>query len=319
MKEKTDLHESTAVFDDVFRTMLERIPEIMIPLINEVFSTNYPDDEPITQLKNEHFTKSGVSITDCVLGIRDKHYHLECQSTTDRTIALRIIEHDMALALQSAKEVEFSEGSEHDYEMQFPHSCVIYLRHNNNTKEKAYVHILFQDDTSHTYGIPIIKAQEYTKDEIFEKNLLALLPYYFMRYEKALPTLCRDEESSLVLLEELLDIRTRLEQAVGEEKGLIYTELISHIRKIDNHLFRGHAETRERMEAITMGGQVYETLTDQLLAQGIEQGDRLRLLTLIQKKVAKGKSIEQIADELEETVEAILPLYEQVQAEMNAQ
>ena len=312
MKEKTDLHESTAVFDDVFRTMLERIPEIMIPLINEVFSTNYPDDEPITQLKNEHFTKSGVSITDCVLGIRDKHYHLECQSTTDRTIALRIIEHDMALALQSAKEVEFSEGSEHDYEMQFPHSCVIYLRH-NNTKEKAYVHILFQDDTSHTYGIPIIKAQEYTKDEIFEKNLLALLPYYFMRYEKALPTLCRDEESSLVLLEELLDIRTRLEQAVGEEKGLIYTELISHIRKIDNHLFRGHAETRERMEAITMGGQVYETLTDQLLAQGIEQGDRLRLLTLIQKKVAKGKSIEQIADDLEETVENILPLFEQVQ------
>lgn len=99
-----------------------------------------------------------------------------------------------------------------------------------------------------------------------------------MRYEKALPTLCRNEESSLVLLEELLDIRTRLEQAVGEEKGLIYTELISHIRKIDNHLFRGHAETRERMEAITIGGQVYETLTDQLLAQGIEQG---KLNTLI--------------------------------------
>lgn len=313
MENTTDLHESTTVFDDVFRTMLERIPETMIPLINEVFSTDYPDDEPITQLKNEHFTKSGVSITDCVLGIRDKHYHLECQSTTDRTIALRIIEHDMALALQSAKEADISKGSEHDYEMPFPHSCVIYLRHNSNTKENACVRILFQDGTSHTYSIPIIKAQKYTKDEIFEKNLLALLPYYFMRYEQSLPELCREEESSRVLTEELFDIRTRLEQAVSEEKGLVYTELISHIRKIDNHLFRRHTETRERMEAITMGGQVYETLTVQLLAQGREEGDRMRLLAQIQKKLAKGKSLKQIADELEETVEVILPLYEQIQ------
>ena len=281
MENTTDLQESTTVFDDVFRTMLERIPEIMIPLINEVFSTDYPDDEPITQLKNEHFTKSGVSITDCVLGIREKHYHLECQSTPDRTIALRIIEHDMALALQNVKEVTLSEGSEHDYEMPFPHSCVLYLRHNSRTKDKAHVRILFQDGTSHTYRIPIIKAQEYSKDEIFEKNLLALLPYYFMRYEQSLPELCRDEETSRVLLEELIDIRTRLEQTVGEEKGLIYAELISHIRKIDNHLFRKHAETRERMEAITMGGQVYETLTDQAIKLGAQQ----KLLTMIDNMV----------------------------------
>lgn len=85
MENTNELQESSTVFDDVFRTMLERIPEIMIPLINEIFSTDYPDNEPITQLKNEHFTKSGVSITDCVLGIREKHYHLECQSTPDRT------------------------------------------------------------------------------------------------------------------------------------------------------------------------------------------------------------------------------------------
>lgn len=48
------------------------------------------------------------------------------------------------------------------------------------------------------------------------------------------------------------------------------------------------------------------------IEQGIEQGDRLRLLTLIQKKLAKGKSLEQIADALEETVDAIRPLYEQM-------
>ena len=68
-----------------------------------------------------------------------------------------------------------------------------------------------------------------------------------------------------------------------------------------------------------MGGQGYKTLTVELLEQGIEQGARLRLLSQIQKKLAKGKSLEQIADELEETVESILPLYEQVRAEVNTQ
>lgn len=55
------------------------------------------------------------------------------------------------------------------------------------------------------------------------------------------------------------------------------------------------------------------------IEQGIEQGDRLRLLTQIQKKLIKGKSLEQIADELEETVETILPLYEQVRQELDVQ
>jgi len=53
------------------------------------------------------------------------------------------------------------------------------------------------------------------------------------------------------------------------------------------------------------------------IEKGIEQGDRLRLVTLIQRKLAKGKSLEQIADELEETIEVIQPLYEQVLQEMN--
>ena len=60
-------------------------------------------------------------------------------------------------------------------------------------------------------------------------------------------------------------------------------------------------------------------LSDLIEEQGIEQGDRLRLLTQIQKKLVKGKSLEQIADELEETVDTILPLYTQVQEELSQQ
>lgn len=55
------------------------------------------------------------------------------------------------------------------------------------------------------------------------------------------------------------------------------------------------------------------------IEKGIIEGDRLRLLTLIQKKLIKGKPLEQIADELEETVETFLPLYTQVQEELKQQ
>jgi len=59
-----------------------------------------------------------------------------------------------------------------------------------------------------------------------------------------------------------------------------------------------------------------ELIEEKGIEKGRAEGDRLRLLTQIQKKLAKGKSIEQMADELEETVETILPLYKQIQAEM---
>ena len=67
---------NNTIFDDVFRTMLEKMPELVIPLINEVFGTNYPADIPIEQQRNEHQTKSGEKITDSRLKIADKIYHI---------------------------------------------------------------------------------------------------------------------------------------------------------------------------------------------------------------------------------------------------
>ena len=50
--------ESSTIFDDVFRTMLEKMPQLAVPLINEVFGTSYPEDVKIIQKRNEHQTKT---------------------------------------------------------------------------------------------------------------------------------------------------------------------------------------------------------------------------------------------------------------------
>ena len=46
-------NNETHIFDDVFRTMEEHTPELMLPLINEVFKTNYPENTKITRLADK--------------------------------------------------------------------------------------------------------------------------------------------------------------------------------------------------------------------------------------------------------------------------
>ena len=83
---------NNTIFDDVFRTMVEKMPELAVPLINEIFGTAYPEDIKIIQKRNEHQTRQGEIITDSQLLISEKIYHLECQSTQDSEMVVRMIE-----------------------------------------------------------------------------------------------------------------------------------------------------------------------------------------------------------------------------------
>ncbi len=48
---------SGRIFDDTFRTLCEKNPKLLIPLINEIFSTNYDMNEKFVLLSNEyHFS-----------------------------------------------------------------------------------------------------------------------------------------------------------------------------------------------------------------------------------------------------------------------
>ena len=55
---------NNTIFDDVFRTMVEKMTYLVVPLINEVFHTAYPEDVKIVQLRNEHQLEDGEIIAD---------------------------------------------------------------------------------------------------------------------------------------------------------------------------------------------------------------------------------------------------------------
>ena len=253
---------NNTIFDDVFRTMIEKMPYLAVPLINEVFHTSYPEDVKITQLRNEHQQKDGEIITDSCLLIGKKMYHIECQSTDDVTMAIRMIEYDFAIAVENA------EKQGRRYRIEFPKSCVLFLRSSENTPDYLEADVIFPDGKTHVYSIPAIKMADYTKDHIFEKNLLMLLPFYIMRYEKKKHDMRKNLELLQILLDEYDEIRINLEKELTETgKAELYTNLTKLIVKIADHIFEKEEDIRKGIGDV-MGGKVLELESERLKAEG---------------------------------------------------
>lgn len=253
---------NNTIFDDVFRTMIEKMSYLAVPLINEVFHTSYPEDVKITQLCNEHQQKDGEIITDSCLLIGKKMYHIECQSTDDTTMAIRMIEYDFAIAVENA------EKQGRRYRIEFPRSCVLFLRSSGNTPDYLEADVIFPDGKTHVYSIPAIKMADYTKDHIFEKNLLMLLPFYIMRYEKKKHDMRKNLELLQILLDEYDEIRINLEKELTETgKAELYTNLTKLIVKIADHIFEKEEDIRKGIGDV-MGGKVLELESERLKAEG---------------------------------------------------
>ena len=119
--------EHSTIFDDVFRTIAQKMPQLLIPLINEVFHTSYNEEEPFEQLRNEHYEKFGTVVTDSIIRIGSHIYHLECQSSKDKTMVIRMFEYDISIAIEHA-----SFESNDIWEIEFPQSCVLYIRNHRS-------------------------------------------------------------------------------------------------------------------------------------------------------------------------------------------
>ena len=159
---------NNTIFDDVFRTMIEKMPYLAVPLINEVFHTSYPENVPIVQLRNEHQQENGEIITD---------------------------------------------------------SCL---------------------------------------NSIFEKNLLMLLPFYIMRYEKDIHEMSENPEMFQSLLNDYEEIRINLERELsGADKTALYMNLNKLIIEIADYICRNEKTVRKGIGEI-MGGKVLELESERL-------------------------------------------------------
>lgn len=70
----------STIFDDVLRTIQERLPKLLIPLINEVFQTTYSNETEVTRLPEEYQKVVSKVVEDSCNKMGEWVYHFECQT-----------------------------------------------------------------------------------------------------------------------------------------------------------------------------------------------------------------------------------------------
>ena len=300
-------------YDDVFRTLLTDCSSLIIPVVNEIFHENYTGEETVTLKENELFLKQPDGggekrITDSSFVISGsgagRHYHIECQSTPDGTMLIRMYEYDCQMAL---KEGEYREGM---LEVNFPHSAVLYLRHTRNTPDELTIKVNTPGG-SISYGVPAMKVQSYGIETIFEKKLLFLLPFYIFAYEKQLPELEADREKRKQLRERYAHITARLDGLC--EKGELdeYTKkaICQMAEKVVESLAAKYEGGRKEVMDV-MGGKVLDYEAKMILLRGREEG---RLL-LLEELVRSGSlTMEEAAAAVHVTVAELEDAFEELQ------
>lgn len=296
-----DANDETAdhstIFDDVFRTIAQKMPQLLIPLINEVFHTSYSEEEHFEQLRNEHYEKYGTVITDSIIRIGNHIYHLECQSSKDKTMVIRMFEYDISIAIEHA-----SYENDEIWEIEFPQSCVLYIRNHRDFPDYHEAVVKFADGQKVRYRVPILQAKKYTVDRIFEKRLLILLPYHILRYEHFLKHNGTDTRKLQQLLADFREINRRLEEtAEKENKSHLYMDMIVLIEQIADYIIPKNNTIRKGLGDV-MGGKILKLQSEELLelgeargkAKGRLEGKREERLDAIQNMMDLGLTKEQI-------------------------
>ncbi len=246
-------------FDNVFRTIAQKMPHLFIALINEVFHTEFPDDVKFEQLRNEFIEENGKIITDSIFKIKGHIFHIECQSTPDGEMAIRMIEYDFAIAFNQAE----LKGA--PYRVELPESCVLYLRHNSKTPNELNVEVSFRGN-SIPYTTKVIKAQNYTKDEIFQKRLLLLIPFYILRYE----SMIKASSDSVVIEQILTDYRDIVNRMTKNMSPTEFADLAKLTIRIIEHISPDNNDTLKEVSKV-MGGEVLELESERCIRIGREE------------------------------------------------
>ena len=93
-----------------------------------------------------------------------------------------------------------------------------------------------------------------------------------------------------------------------------YAEIHKLMMQVLDYVLNIYTETKKGVSHV-MGGKAMESYKSQLL----REGQSTLLSSLIEKKLKANKSIEQIASEVEMTVEEIQPLYDSIKKQLEAE
>lgn len=285
------------IYDGAFRTILNDCRKLIIPVINEIFGETYIGEEEIQFFPNEHFIDQQDEadrerITDTnftIFGKIPKKYHIECESSLpDGKITIRLFEYDAQIALDEG------EVTEETLTVTFPNTAVLYLRTYKKTPDKMKYVIITPGGTVQ-YDVPIMKVQTYSLDDIFEKRLLMLIPFYIFSHEKGFPEYNSNEQKLAELKAEYQEILKRLDEL--EQQGLIGAFDKRTIIELSGDVIKEIAQKYENVQkgvGDIMGGALIETSARRLKNEAENETKKQTALKLLKR----GKqTVEEIAED----------------------
>ena len=285
------------IYDGAFRTILNDCRKLIIPVINEIFGETYIGEEEIQFFPNEHFIDQQDEadrerITDTnftIFGKIPKKYHIECESSLpDGKITIRLFEYDAQIA--------FDEGevTEETLTVTFPNTAVLYLRTYKKTPDKMKYVIITPGGTVQ-YDVPIMQVQTYSLDDIFEKRLLMLIPFYIFSHEKGFPEYNSNEQKLAELKAEYQEILKRLDEL--EQQGVIGAFDKRTIIELSGDVIKEIAQKYENVQkgvGDIMGGALIETSARRLKNEAENETKKQTALKLLKR----GKqTVEEIAED----------------------
>ena len=154
-------------------------------------------------------------------------------------------------------------------------------------KKTIEMELLFPDGQTVLYNVPVIRMKWYSIEEIFQKDLLMLLPFYIIRYEEIKQQLEEEESLREELFQEYRMIEEYLEKKfLKNEKEKEFRDIWELTSRIVNYIFSESEKIKKGMEEI-MGGQVLELESDKLIKKTEE-----RMGMLCKKLVQDGRQEE---------------------------
>ena len=149
------------------------------------------------------------------------------------------------------------------------------------------------------YDVPIMKVQKYSLDDIFEKRLLILIPFYIFSHEKSFPEYNSNEQKLAELKAEYQKILEKLDGL--EQQGVIGAFDKRTIIELSGDVIKEIAQKYENVQkgvGDIMGGALIETEARTILNQGKTQGISEAKEQTALKLLKRGKqTIEEIAED----------------------
>ena len=195
---------------------------------------------------------------------------------TDNKMIIRMFEYDTQIALDDG---EIVKGT---LTVRFPHSAILYLRHNRRTPDAMTVRIVTPGGEV-SYQVPVMKTQQYSLDELFEKKLLFLIPFYIFTHESRFREYEKDADKREVLRSEVSEIMDKLEQMAlnGEISEYVKCTIVDMSRIVVEKITAKYENVRKDVTSV-MGGKVLEYEAKTILQDGIRKGIADSILELLE-------------------------------------